>query len=409
MPGPELLVLPEVVRPLASGLGVKQCRKHLRNVGVEAGFGGAFRRLLWTLPLAGDGVLGDGGFDTGSGIIGAQGLAGDGGAGAVIDEDLVVGVAAVAGGVDDLDAVCLEPGHKGAKGRRSLIERGVNALADGPQVIEMVWMWMVELLGELAQGGLARQLRGHDGWADTVALIIKGEVIKSIMLPGLAARTAGLGGHVVCAEDGVVFIEVGEVVVAADAAGDVVDGFREGLGGAGNDLLDLVRGGDIGTASPSGWGQIKLLFDGFSGWFRKAIGQKMGLNPTSIGPDQGGDDMDVGVPGVLVPVHEIGVVAHFQTFHIAVGDGGKLVIGELVGRRKVQRGVQHFLLGASVEFIEPLEPLQFVDVGEAVFFLDEIPGVDELGAALCHFFLIVSERFGGAVDRFYSRDHCLIA
>lgn len=67
--------------------------------------------------------------------------------------------------------------------------------------------------------------------------------------------------------------------------------------------------------------------------------------------------------------------------------------------------MQHFLLGPGVEFIEPLKSLQFVVVGKVVFFLDKIAGVDELGAPLCHLFLIVGQRLGDAGDGFYSRDH----
>jgi len=58
--------------------------------------------------------------------------------------------------------------------------------------------------------------------------------------------------------------------------------------------------------------------------------------------------MDMRVPGIVMAVDKIGLILHSESLHIAVGDGGKFSIGELFSRLKIERGVQHFVLGAGV-------------------------------------------------------------
>ncbi|WP_431210329.1 hypothetical protein ACQ86N_30450 [Puia sp. P3] len=86
-------------------LGVRGGGKDLGNIGAEAGFG--MRGLLLVTLFGGSQEGDDGRVEGGGGVLRTQVLAGYGNAGLVIDEDLVVRIAAIGRRADDLDAVAL--------------------------------------------------------------------------------------------------------------------------------------------------------------------------------------------------------------------------------------------------------------------------------------------------------------
>lgn len=100
----QMLILSEPVR--AGRMGVKGCGKDLGDVGAEAGVG-VWRRFLLVALLGGPPAGDDGRVEGGGRVVRPQVLAGDGDAGLVIDEDLVMRVSAIGWRTDDLDAVAL--------------------------------------------------------------------------------------------------------------------------------------------------------------------------------------------------------------------------------------------------------------------------------------------------------------
>jgi hypothetical protein len=75
------------------------------------------------------------------------------------------------------------------------------------------------------------------------------------------------------------------------------------------------------------------------------------------------------VVGVVMPVDQLGLIAHLQTLHIAVGDGRQFLVGERFLGRKVERGVKHFHLRTAVQLVQALEPAEFIVVRQAFFTL----------------------------------------
>ena len=151
--------------------------------------------------------------------------------------------------------------------------------------------------------------------------------------------------------------------------------------------------------------EVEFFFDGFAGGGGEVLSHELGFYPASVGADEGGDDVAMGVTGVLVAVDEIGLFLEAEALHVAVSDGGHGVVGEVVGGVEVDGDVQRVDLAAGVEVVEALEALEFFVVGEAVFFTQKVFGFEEGGFVLCHFFFVIGEdpaEGGGGV---YSCDH----
>jgi hypothetical protein len=151
--------------------------------------------------------------------------------------------------------------------------------------------------------------------------------------------------------------------------------------------------------------QLELGFDGFAGGLGQIDTHAVRVDAAAVGPDQRGNDMNMRVVGVVMPVDQVGLIVHFQALHIAVGDGGQLLVGEHFPGRKVQRGVKHFQLRTAVQFVQTMEPAEFIVVCQTFFALQEIACMNALGPALCYFFFVVGKGFGRASDGVDSRNH----
>ena len=99
-----MLILSEVVR--ASWLGVKSGGKDLGDIGAEAGVG-LRNRLLLVAGFGGPLADGNGRVESGGGVLWTQVFTGDGDAGLVVDEDLVMRGSSIGWRADDVDAVAL--------------------------------------------------------------------------------------------------------------------------------------------------------------------------------------------------------------------------------------------------------------------------------------------------------------
>lgn len=123
--------------------------------------------------------------------------------------------------------------------------------------------------------------------------------------------------------------------------------------------MDFLEGlvGFLREDSFSGGDKAEFFFDGFSGGGRKAATHLKVVDASSVGLDQGGNDVEVGMAGVGVAVDEVGLGLHPEAFHIAVGDGAHLVVGKGFAGGEVEGDVQHLVLGAGVEVVLPLETL----------------------------------------------------
>jgi len=261
------------------------------------------------------------------------------------------------------------------------------------------------LLVQPALGGSARQLGGHDRRADPVAMVVQGDIIKAVVAMGFAAGGAGFGGDVVRAKDGVVFGEIGELIMLHDGGSDAVDSFGDGLGRGGIEPSGRLRNGKIRVLPAAGRDQMKLRFDGFTGRLGQVGADAVGVDTAAVGPDQRRDDMNMRVVGVVMTVHQVGLIFHFKTLHIAIGNARQLLVGEHFFGRKVQRGVKHFYLRTAVQLVQALEPAELVLVRQAFFTLQKIARMDAFGFALCYFFFVVGKGFGRASDGVNSRDH----
>jgi len=161
---------------------------------------------------------------------------------------------------------------------------------------------------------------------------------------GFAAGGAGFSRNVVPAEDGVVFGQIGEMIVLHDGGGDAVDGLGDGLGRGGIEPSGRLRNREIRVLPAAGWDQMELSFDGFTGRLGQVDAHAVGVDTAAVGPDQRRDDMNMRVVGVAMAVHQVGLIFHFKTLHIAICNARQLLVGEHFFGRKVQRGVKHFHL-----------------------------------------------------------------
>lgn len=118
--------------------------------------------------------------------------------------------------------------------------------------------------------------------------------------------------------------------------------------------------------------QIELLFDLFAGRFGQPNGHMMGIDPVAVIPDQGGDDVQMGVGGILMPVHQIGLFGHFCHLHEAVGNGRHFLIGEVFSWAKIERHVQHFKVCTAVFLVQLLKTMQLVVVAKLIFVQQKI-------------------------------------
>src|SRR5580692_2059342 len=183
------------------------------------------------------------------------------------------------------------------------------------------------MLVEAAERRAAGQLGGHDRGADLVAGVVKGGIVDAVVPVRFTTGLSGFGDHIVGAKDGIVFMEVGKIVMLGDGGRDAVDGLGNGGVAAGYDLLHFVGGGDLGLGAAPGGLQVEFLLDGFTRGFRQAVGHAVGIDAAAVGADQGADDVDMGVIGVFMAVDEVRLMLHLEPLHIAVGDGGKLLVG----------------------------------------------------------------------------------
>src|SRR6201999_2028941 len=82
-----------------------------------------------------------------------------------------------------------------------------------------------------------------------------------------------------------------------------------------------------------------------------------------------------------------------------------LLVEECFLGRKVQGGVKHVHLRTGVQFVQALEPVELIVVGQAFFALQKIARMNAFGLALCYFFFVVGKGFGRASDGVDSRNH----
>lgn len=210
-----------------------------------------------------------------------------------------------------------------------LVQRPVDAGFDGDQLLFPLDPAFGILLIQPALSGPAGQLGSHDRRTDPVALVVQGDIIKAVVPMGFAAGGAGFGRDVVRAKDGVVFGQIGEVIVLHDGGNDAVDGLGDGLGRVGIELLGRLGNGKM-LVLPTlpGRYQLELGFDGFAGGLGQIDTHAVGVDAAAVEPDQRGDDMNMRVIGVVMTVDQVGLIVHFQTLHIAVDDGRQFLVGE---------------------------------------------------------------------------------
>jgi len=181
-------------------------------------------------------------------------------------------------------------------------------------------------------------------------MVVQGDIIEAVVPVGFAAGGAGFGRDIVRAKDGVVFGQIGEMIVFHDGGGDAVDSLGDGLGRGRIEPVGRLRNGENPVLPAAGWDQMELLLDGFAGGLGEIYTHAVGVDAAAVGPDQRGNDVNMRVVGVVMAVDQIGLIVHLEAMHIVVGDGHQLLVGERFPGRKVQRGVKHFHLaiGRSV-------------------------------------------------------------
>lgn len=146
---------------------------------------------------------------------------------------------------------------------------------------------------------------------------------------GFAAGGASFSRDIVRAKDGVVFSQIGEKIVLHDGGNDAVDSLGDGLGRVGIELWGRLGNRKV-LVLPAllGGDQMELGFDGFAGGLGQIDAHAVGVDAAGVWPDQRRNDMNMRVVGVVMPVHQVGLIVHFKAPHIAVGDGRQLLVGE---------------------------------------------------------------------------------
>ena len=270
-----MLILSEMIR--TGRLGVKDSGKNLRNVGAEMR---VLVRvcLLLVFLLGGPLASGDSRVECGGCVLRTQVPAGDGDAGLMIDEDLVMRVSAIGGRVDDLDAVALQPGNQRGQARVLLVQRQVDAGFDADKKLFPMDPAFHTSFFQLFLGGPAGQLGGQDRRTDAVAMVVQGDIIEAVVPMGFAAGGAGFGRDIVRAKDGVVFGQIGEMIVFYDGGGDAVDALGDRLGRGGIELWGRFGNRENPVLPAAGWDQMELLLDGFAGRLGQFGAHAMGVD-----------------------------------------------------------------------------------------------------------------------------------
>lgn len=277
-----MFVLPNYIG--AGWIGVQDCRQDLGEVGAVADVLLNFHllSLLLCWPL----VAGDGCCDRGGGVTGTKRFARDSRAGTVVNKDLVVRVPAIGWRSDDLDTVSLELGNQGTQAGRLLVEGPVDAGFDGLEMVSALGEAFAVLFVQSVLRSPAGELGGHDRRAGAVPLVVEGDIIETIVPLGLAPGAAGFGGDVVAAKNGVVFLQVEEMVMLVDAGNDALHGFGNRDGRAGNNLWHMVGNRALRGRLASGRDKVEFLLDGFTRGFGKPVGHAVGIDPGAVITDE---------------------------------------------------------------------------------------------------------------------------
>ena len=169
---------------------------------------------------------GGGGPQDGRGGIGLSEVGvGDGGFSLVVYIDEVGGLVFCWPVEDEVDAFLLEVCDEVPEGVGVLVKGPVEGGTEGVGVGGAAGPVVYEKLFEPGQGGVAGELGGFERDAEFVAFVVEGAVVEAAVLAGPAIGASGVGGYIDRAEEGVKFLEVGEMVVAEDDLEVVVDGF----------------------------------------------------------------------------------------------------------------------------------------------------------------------------------------
>ena len=156
----------------------------------------------------------------------------------------------------------------------------------------------------------------------------------------------------------------------------------------------FCRGGD----------ELEFGFDVLAGFFGLFAADVVEFDRGTVVADMGGYDVAVGVAGVVMAVHEIGLFAEAYLLHVALGDGLHLIVGELVGGVKVEGN----MLGGFDPFVElhaSFEGVELVSEAEARCIFQEVGGDKELGLSLCNFLFVIGQGAGDVVGGHYFGSH----
>lgn len=130
-------------------------------------------------------------------------------------------------------------------------------------------------------------------------------------------------------------------------------------------------------------------------------------NAAAVQPDIRCYDVQVGVAGVDVPVHEPGLVSEIDAFHELSGDVNHFFVRDLVAGMKIDRYVDAVHLAAFVQCREVLQALQFVFEAEVLFLLPIVVCVEEERFVLFDLLLVVAQGAPDGAGAFYDGNHFL--
>ena len=142
------------------------------------------------------------------------------------------------------------------------------------------------------------------------------------------------------------------------------------------------------------FGQPVEYFNRFPCLFRLVAANIIHLDLTAIRPDIGRNDMNVLVAGVLMLVHQVGLLAETDHLHVDICNGLQLLLVELVGVRKVQTDMYAVGSDSFVKRGLMLQAVQLIVKTQLIQVLWIAHGVDTFGLFAFNFLLVVVEGAG---------------
>ena len=151
--------------------------------------------------------------------------------------------------------------------------------------------------------------------------------------------------------------------------------------------------------------QSKLFFDFFSGFFRLVFPDVLHVDPRTVFPDFYGDQMDVRMSCIIMPIHQIRLLPEAYLFHIGSGYAQELFGGIILRGMKVQGDVHAVSFYIAVQRILMQQPAEFHSLIQAFDRSRIIAFPDALRSTFFHLVFIVSENTPHRMSGIYDCNH----